>query len=863
MRYNTDGSLDTDFDGDGIVTINPDIGYSSRSSVTVQANGKILLGGGNSDPNFALMRYNTDGSLDTGFDGDGKVTTSDVGSIYEGQPVAVQADGKILLAGNGTHLDGGSGWSVAVRRYNTDGSLDTSFDVDGKVTTIVGNMADGRSVTVQADGKILLGGKDYYGFVLVRYNSDGSLDTGFDGDGIVHTPGGYGGYSVTVQADGKILLSGYSGGNFALVRYNSDGSLDTSFDPVNTLNDTPAYTENSTAAVLDKTVQINDAQLTAQGHYQGASITLARHGGANSQDVFSGSGNLSFNGKDAQLSGVSIGTLSNNKGTLTLKFNSNATQARVDEALSSLAYSNTSDTPSASVQIDWTISDGNTGAQGKGGALTALGSTIVTITPTNDAPTLTAFSAPVTTGSEDSTIKVSFTDLQDRGNEADADSTVTAFAIKAINSGSLKIGASANTATPWDATINNIVDATHDVFWTPAANANGTLNAFSAVAKDSGGLESATTIQAKVAVTPVNDAPVLKTPAAINYTDTAFDDTFATVTGSLVAADMDSNSLTYGISGGIDKGGTISISSLYGVLTVTKASGEYSFVANDAAIEAEPFTFAVSTELTVTASDGSLTSSKKLTINATQSGTTESIGNDTLTGSSGDDKFDGLAGNDIIDGSTGADTMKGGLGNDLYIVDNAGDVVIETSTLTTEIDQVNSSISYTLRANLENLTLLERATAIEGTGNSLNNFLVGNAGANTLDGGSGDDILSGGLGKDKLIGGLGTDQFKFFSVAETGITPATQDTISDFRQNQQDKIDLSAIDANTVLAGNNAFAAPRVVVGPFWGGFANPGELVFDQSANTLYGNNDTDSMADFSIKVMGVSGLSAVDFVL
>ena len=91
-----------------------------------------------------------------------------------------------------------------------------------------------------------------------------------------------------------------------------------------------------------------------------------------------------------------------------------------------------------------------------------------------------------------------------------------------------------------------------------------------------------------MAVTAVNDGPpVLTTPTAINYIDTAFDDTFATVTGSLVASDIDSTPITYGITGGTDNGdGTISQSSAYGVLTVNKATGAYSFVANDAAIEA-------------------------------------------------------------------------------------------------------------------------------------------------------------------------------------------------------------------------------------------------------------------------------------
>ncbi|WP_262967392.1 beta strand repeat-containing protein, partial [Methylobacter psychrophilus] len=128
-------------------------------------------------------------------------------------------------------------------------------------------------------------------------------------------------------------------------------------------------------------------------------------------------------------------------------------------------------------------------------------------TGTNIAPTLSAFASTVATGNEDSKIVVTFANLQTQGNEADVDGTVTAFVIKAVSTGTLTIGTSADTASAWDATTNNSIDATHQAYWTPVANANGTLNAFTAVAKDNGGLESATLIQVTVAVTAVNDAP--------------------------------------------------------------------------------------------------------------------------------------------------------------------------------------------------------------------------------------------------------------------------------------------------------------------------------------------------------------------
>ena len=388
VRYNSDGSLDTIFDTDGKVITAVGSSDDFGRNVTVQSDGKILIAGisTNGNQDFALVRYNTNGSLDTTFDTDGIVTTAAGAGYDDGYSVTVQSDGKILVAGvsyNGTSND------FALVRYNTDGSLDTTFDTDGIVTTVVGTNAQGRSVTVQSDGKILVAGLSNNGtntdFALVRYNTNGSLDTTFDTDGIVTTAAGAGyddGYSVTVQSDGKILVAGLSNNgtndDFALVRYNSNGSLDAAFNTANTfLNNIASYTENGTAVVLNSTVQISDAELTTT-NYNGATLTLTRNGSANAQDIFTASVG-------------SIGTITTNAGgNLVVTFNSSATQAAVNAFLSSIAYSNSSDAPPASVQIDWTFNDGNVLAQGNGGALSVTGFTTVNITAVNDAPTVTA-----------------------------------------------------------------------------------------------------------------------------------------------------------------------------------------------------------------------------------------------------------------------------------------------------------------------------------------------------------------------------------------------------------------------------------------------------------------------------------------
>jgi uncharacterized delta-60 repeat protein len=247
-RYNSDGSLDTTFDGDGkVITYFSQIGLSSSFAydVALQPDGKIIAAGSmfpnGSTEDFALARYNANGSLDTTFDGDGKLTTP-VGSFNDrAQAVAIQTDGKIVAAGY--TYQGSSDHEYALTRYNPDGSLDTSFDDDGKLRTLFSNFSDAaNAVSIQADGKIVAIGESVTAtgkaFSMARYNPNGSLDTAFDGDGKVLTTVINGSNNiakaVAIQTDGKIITAGYSGSSsgpddFTLIRYNGDGSLDNSY----------------------------------------------------------------------------------------------------------------------------------------------------------------------------------------------------------------------------------------------------------------------------------------------------------------------------------------------------------------------------------------------------------------------------------------------------------------------------------------------------------------------------------------------------------------------------------------------------------------------------------------------------------
>lgn len=250
-RYNPDGSLDATFDGDGLVATTIYGEFDEISDLALQQDGKIVALGPAQEPyydsdEFALARYNTDGSLDTSFGGDG-IVTSDFYDDYDvPSKVLVQPDGKIVAVGL-TIIEGYQ--DILLARYNTDGSLDTGFGSAGQgwVTTDMYDTSidTPTDMLIQPDGKLVVAGYTYPPgedeFMLLRYNPDGSLDTGFDGDG--KTAKHFTGYSnhahaVALQENGKILVAGYADISsypyfdsvFLLARYNSDGTLDTSFD---------------------------------------------------------------------------------------------------------------------------------------------------------------------------------------------------------------------------------------------------------------------------------------------------------------------------------------------------------------------------------------------------------------------------------------------------------------------------------------------------------------------------------------------------------------------------------------------------------------------------------------------------------
>ncbi len=249
------------------------------------------------------------------------------------------------------------------------------------------------------------------------------------------------------------------------------------------------------------------------------------------------------------------------------------------------------------------------------------------------------------------------------------------------------------------------------------------------------------------------------------------------------------------------------------------------------------------------------------------SGTGNALAN-SLTGGAGNDSLFGLAGNDSLNGGLGIDHLEGGTGNDTYSIDSLTDVLIEFAGGGTDTVRSTALASYTLPNEFENLSNLS-AIVFTGIGNGAANVIIGGGGSDTLfglvgddslSGGLGNDILLGGAGRDTLLGGGGADIFRFTALDDLTSSTATTDLVRDFLRAQFDVIDLSALDANTLLAGDQAFSFVGMAA------FSQvAGELRYSLSGTTssLAGDVDGNGVADFLLQLSSVTSVVASDIMV
>ena len=225
VRYLPDGSLDTSFGSGGVVETPIPSGYAEANAAVLQPDGKIVVAGdylSAAGSEFALARYNTDGSLDTSFGSGGIVTTQVEGVNSKAFGLVLQPDGKIVAGGEATSSTGNGS---ALVRYLPDGSLDPSFGTGGIAFSTQPGEHGFDAVALQPDGKILGVGQNT---PLTRLNTDGSPDTSF-GSGGISVVAAAESAALAVQTDGRIVVAGGTSSYFVLARANPDGSVDQTF----------------------------------------------------------------------------------------------------------------------------------------------------------------------------------------------------------------------------------------------------------------------------------------------------------------------------------------------------------------------------------------------------------------------------------------------------------------------------------------------------------------------------------------------------------------------------------------------------------------------------------------------------------
>nr|WP_321455483.1 DUF4347 domain-containing protein [uncultured Cohaesibacter sp.] len=492
-RHNEDGSLDTSFGGSGIVSLDIDVYDEFVTTMLLQSDGKIIVGGYNdtyASMDFALIRLNSDGSYDSGFDGDGIWTNYDVSSDQISYATALDASDRILIAGT-TNTAGNL--DSFVMRVNSDGSLDTSFGSFGSVTLALGS-SDEKITQIRelSDGKILLAGFAYNGadndLLLVRLNADGSLDARFGSSGYLITDLGGSDDRINALAildTGEIVVGGKSDSDGFLARFDSDGAFDRSFNITGLLDGTPSYVEDGSAVVLDGDVLVFDVELSGLDSFDGASIQIQRQGGADGDDSFVESGTLGSLTEGGALSvdSISVGTVTtNSSGTLLLTFNANATNVLVNHVLQQIAYYNISSAPPSSVTLSWTFFDGNSGAQGSGGSKSATGSTVVSITAVNSAP-LNNVPGPQAVAQDASLTFSAVTDNEITISDGDAGASVVEVSLTAVD-GTISLGSLSglsfssgdgtdDNAMTFQGTISDINTALEGLVFTPTPGFSG------------------------------------------------------------------------------------------------------------------------------------------------------------------------------------------------------------------------------------------------------------------------------------------------------------------------------------------------------------------------------------------------------
>ncbi|MEA5604841.1 beta strand repeat-containing protein, partial [Nostoc sp. UHCC 0252] len=502
-------------------------------------------------------------------------------------------------------------------------------------------------------------------------------------------------------------------------------------------NSALAYTENATT-VIDSGIIVSDVD---SSNLDSAIVSISG-GFVPAEDI------LAFTDQN----GIT-GSYNSSTGVLTLTGDSSVANYQI--ALRSITYNNSSSNPSLTARtVSFTLNDGIDNS-------TAITRTI-NFTAVNDAPIATATNSALeytenATTAIDSGIIVSDVDSP---NLVSATIRITSGFVSAqdtlafINQNGITGNYNSSTGVltlTGSSSVANYQTALRSITYTNSSdNPSLTPRTVSFIVND--GTVSSEAVTRNINITAVNDVPVAVNDSITTNKNTPIIINAATLLNNDTDADNDILSIT-------------SFTQPSEGSLINNGDSTYTYTPDPDYYGSDSFTYTISDE------QGSSTATVNLTINQFNlvNGTSGAnslngteimdiisglLGNDTLNGLGDNDTLDGGDGNDFLDGGTGNDLLIGGKGNDTYIVDSIGDTIIEAASAGTDL--VQSSVSWVLGNNLENLTLTG-TDAINGTGNSLKNILIGNNGANSLSGEAGNDSLVGGAGNDTLLGGVGND----------------------------------------------------------------------------------------------------------
>ncbi|MFM9965303.1 MAG: hypothetical protein ACKV2Q_29305 [Planctomycetaceae bacterium] len=796
VRYNIDGSLDSSFGAGGKASVTFG-GSTDAAAVALQADGKIVVAGNVDGIDFALSRFNSDGSLDLTFGVDGKITT-DFGQSEWGQGVSVDRDGKIVVVGFSGEVSRNNRFAIA--RYNPDGSLDTSFDLDGKVTTAIGSNSSAGAVAIQSDGKIVVAGNSIDGtqrFAVVRYNPNGSLDPSFDTDGILTTSIA-GIHSIAtdlaVSDDGKLVVVGrssdFSDAYFAVARYHSNGSLDISFDGDGRLTTTipgheyawstgvgiqpdgrilaSGYAYPTTAGTgslnfvavrynnngsLDNTFD-NDGRVVVDfGGASDAAYCMAMQ--ENGQPVIAGSSDeygtqriavirlIGFN-NEFSLSTLDTEKVESNQGMTPFTFTVTREAGFGREMVLDFVVTGSGNHPADANDFGGEFPTGT-----------------VTFAASDASKTMTIDVSGDLDGEYSENYALTLTDRRTGNIYAMIDST-----IRDDDGGELTfvadLGETVNASVLPNGQVQVTIGAMNHEVTNPAA-----LLSLMIVGNDTADSMNLTGLSRSVYP---NLASVVLSGGAGN--DTIIGSGF----NDVISGGAGDDSLSGG--GGTDRlveeitapSDPAVVSMVKLAATTIKTKYTMTGLGADTIADIE--------EMSLAGSAGKdKIDVKKFRGSVTLSG---NGGNDTLIGGAGNDSLDGGEGNDKLTGNGGTNQLVGGNGTDYVIEAGATNFVLTPSTLTGLGHETLNSIE---RASLTTANTSSRidATAFRGvtilTGGSGNDTLLGGAGKDSISGGDGHDTLIGGNANDTLDGEAGDDALAGQSGHDSLIGGDGQDTI--------------------------------------------------------------------------------------